>query len=53
MDYVHWHAQFEEPEPILPEICFCDHCLDDFSKDTGIDLPEGKISEKGTMDSEQ
>jgi hypothetical protein len=19
MDYVHWHAQFEEPEPILPE----------------------------------
>ena len=46
MDYVHWHAQFEEPEPILPETCFCDHCLDDFSKDTGIELPAGKISEK-------
>jgi hypothetical protein len=46
MDYVHWHAQFEEPEPILPETCFCDHCLDDFSKDSGIELPEGTISEK-------
>ena len=22
MDYVHWHAQFEEPEPILPENLF-------------------------------
>ncbi len=27
MDYVHWHAQFEEPEPILPETCFCENCL--------------------------
>ncbi len=32
MDYVHWHAQFEDPEPILPETCFCNHCLDTFSK---------------------
>ena len=46
MDYVHWHAQFEEPEPILPETCFCDHCLDDFSKDSGIEIPEGITSEK-------
>jgi hypothetical protein len=22
MDYVHWHAQFEDPDPILPETCF-------------------------------
>ncbi|MFW5916560.1 MAG: hypothetical protein ACOCTM_03715 [Bacteroidota bacterium] len=33
MDYVHWHAQFEEPEPILPETCFCDNCLKNFSPD--------------------
>jgi hypothetical protein len=46
MDYVHWHAQFEEPEPILPETCFCNNCLNEFSKQTGIDLPEGPISEK-------
>ncbi len=39
MDYVHWHAQFEDPEPILPETCFCNHCLDDFSKDSGIEIP--------------
>ncbi len=46
MDYVHWHAQFEEPEPILPETCFCNHCLDKFSRETEIDIPEGSISEK-------
>jgi hypothetical protein len=46
MDYVHWHAQFEEPEPILPETCFCDHCLASFSKDTGLEIPEGATSDK-------
>ncbi|MDD4107701.1 MAG: hypothetical protein PHH93_03165 [Prolixibacteraceae bacterium] len=46
MDYVHWHAQFEEPEPILPETCFCDHCLSSFSEDTKIDLPEGSTAKK-------
>ncbi len=46
MDYVHWHAQFEEPEPILPETCFCDHCLHTFSLDTGMEIPEGTTPEK-------
>lgn len=46
MDYVHWHAQFEEPEPILPETCFCDHCLDRFANDTGIELPTGTTAER-------
>jgi len=46
MDYVHWHAQFEEPEPILPETCFCDHCLSAFSADKGIAVPEGSSAEK-------
>ena len=40
MDYVHWHAQFEDPEPILPETCFCDHCLDQFSVYSGIEIPD-------------
>jgi len=48
MDYVHWHAQFEEPEPILPETCFCDHCLDTFSKDTDIEIPQGTTLEKAS-----
>jgi hypothetical protein len=46
MDYVHWHAQFEEPEPILPETCFCDHCLENFSKSSGIEIAGETTSEK-------
>jgi hypothetical protein len=46
MDYVHWHAQFEEPEPILPETCFCDHCLSKFSEDSGINIPNGTTVDK-------
>ncbi len=46
MDYVHWHAQFEEPEPILPETCFCDHCLKEFSDKSGFQIPDGSTAEK-------
>ncbi|MFC2076545.1 hypothetical protein ACFLT7_05635 [candidate division KSB1 bacterium] len=46
MDYVHWHAQFEDPEPILPETCFCDNCLASFEADTGIDVPDGSTAER-------
>jgi hypothetical protein len=40
MDYVHWHAQFEEPEPILPETCFCENCIRAFETATGINVPD-------------
>lgn len=46
MDYVHWHAQFEEPEPILPETCFCQHCINEFSAFSNIKIPDGLTSEK-------
>jgi hypothetical protein len=46
MDYVHWHAQFETPEPILPETCFCEHCLTRFQAASGIAVPDGKTAEK-------
>jgi hypothetical protein len=46
MDYLHWHAQFEDPEPILPETCFCEHCLADFQSSSGIKVPEGSTSKK-------
>jgi len=46
MDYLHWHAQFEDPEPILPETCFCDHCLTTFQNHTGITIPDGSIASK-------
>lgn len=48
MDYLHWHAQFEEPEPILPETCFCINCLNTFQTETGVRLPEGNTSETAT-----
>jgi len=46
MDYVHWHAQFEEPEPILPETCFCNNCLHSFSQEMNVVIPDGNIPEK-------
>jgi hypothetical protein len=39
LDYFHWHAQFEEPEPILPETCFNDSCLRAFQQSSGVELP--------------
>lgn len=46
MDYLHWHAQFEDPEPILPETCFCENCLKAFQSATRIKVPEGTTSQK-------
>lgn len=46
MDYVHWHAQFEDPEPILPETCFCDNCITTFQVAVGIEAPEGDTAVK-------
>ncbi len=48
LDYVHWHAQFEDSDPILPETCFCDHCLDEFSKYSEIEMPEIATSKKAS-----
>ncbi|MET2984325.1 family 10 glycosylhydrolase [Aureibaculum conchae] len=46
MDYVHWHAQFEDSNPILPETCFCDGCLRAFAKYSGLEIPDEIISKK-------
>ena len=46
MDYLHWHAQFEDPEPILPETCFCEHCLTGFQSASGVRIPEGSTAKK-------
>lgn len=46
MDYVHWHAQFEEPEPILPETCFCENCLATFSKEKNQEIEGESVAEK-------
>ena len=41
MDYLHWHAQFEDPKPVLPETCFSESCLTAFARHTRIELPAG------------
>ncbi len=46
MDYLHWHAQFEDPRPILPETCFCERCLSRFQDASNIQLPQGSTSKK-------
>jgi len=46
LDYLHWHAQFEEPEPILPETCFCGNCISTFSAWSGIKIPGGNIPQQ-------
>ncbi|TVP99628.1 MAG: hypothetical protein EA359_16820 [Balneolaceae bacterium] len=46
LDYVHWHAQFETPDPILPETCFCDRCMALFAEDTGLPVQGDDIPGK-------
>ena len=43
LDYLHWHAQFETPDPILPETCSCDRCTGLFSEEYNIDIPGENI----------
>ncbi len=46
LDYLHWHAQFETPDPILPETCFCDNCTALFQEYSGIKLTHDDIPGK-------
>lgn len=46
LDYVHWHAQFETPEPILPETCFCDRCTGAFAASLNTVIPGETIPHK-------
>ena len=46
LDYVHWHAQFESADPILPETCFCDRCTTQFSEKNGLDIAGTDIAER-------
>jgi len=44
LDYVHWHAQFETANPILPETCFCDRCTTTFADRYSLNIPESDIA---------
>ena len=49
LDYLHWHAQFETPNPILPETCFCDRCTKQFASEMDIQLPGGEVAERSAV----
>ncbi|MFW6125162.1 MAG: hypothetical protein ACOC46_03350 [Pirellulales bacterium] len=40
LDYLHFHCDFELPEPPLTQSCFNDSCLERFQGETGI-VPQG------------
>ncbi|HAA76613.1 TPA: hypothetical protein DCE37_15985 [Candidatus Latescibacteria bacterium] len=46
MDYLHWHAQFEDPYPVFIKTCFCDGCLSAFQSATDIDVQGNDVPEK-------
>ncbi|MBD3628236.1 hypothetical protein [Cyclobacterium sp.] len=46
LDYLHWHAQFETDQPILPETCFCNRCISLFETERGVQIPGGDNAEK-------
>ncbi len=49
MDYLHWHAQFEDPDPVLPETCFCDRCVHRFEHDTGISVQGESVPARASI----
>jgi hypothetical protein len=45
LDYMHWHAQFEDPKPRLPETCFNESCVTKFREQTQISVKGAKPEE--------
>jgi uncharacterized lipoprotein YddW (UPF0748 family) len=46
LDYLHWHAQFETDQPILPETCFCDRCTGIFETTHAIQIPTAEKADR-------
>jgi hypothetical protein len=46
LDYHHAQASWEQAEPNLPDTCFCDRCLSQFQKETGLELPAATTAER-------
>lgn len=46
LDFIRYPVHWESPSPNLPQTCFCPVCLDKFSKDSGIALPEGASTQE-------
>jgi hypothetical protein len=48
LDYLHFHCDFELPDPPLDQSCFCDRCLARFARDTGLQPPGRTTAERAT-----
>jgi len=46
MDYLHWHAQFEDPYPIFSKTCFNESCRLAFAAWSGLKIEEGTTVEQ-------
>lgn len=46
LDYHHSHANWERADPLLPDTCFCERCVGQFMRDTGIRLPDESAAER-------
>lgn len=46
LDYLHWHAQFETDQPVLPETCFCDRCTHQFEKAKMLQIPVEDLADR-------
>jgi hypothetical protein len=49
LDYHHSHASWEQAVPNMPDTCFCERCLAQFSQDTGFTLPERPVAERAQI----
>ena len=45
LDYMHWHAQFEDPTPLLPETCFNESCVKAFQERAQVQVKGSKPEE--------
>ncbi|MBE0583640.1 MAG: hypothetical protein IH612_07710, partial [Desulfofustis sp.] len=39
LDFVRYPGRWEQPQPDLPDTCYCPRCLDAFQKHSGLSLP--------------
>lgn len=45
LDYHHSHASWEQAVPNMPDTCFCDCCVAQFSREAGMPLPDSPRAE--------
>jgi len=41
LDFIRYPGLWEDPDPFVPDTCYCERCLKAFQRDTGVSLPGG------------